>query len=220
MWITEFLLKNLKNNWKLKYLVFVVLTSSLTQAQNISLKTGDLIFQSMDCGPLCEAINEVTEGYQGKDFSHIGLVYIKNDSTFVIEASGNAVRLTPLQTFQTYTKAPMYIGRLKRKYRRYIPKAISFSLTQIGMPYDDAYLYDNGKYYCSELLYDAFLNAYGKPFFELLPMTFKSPKTKAFFQVWVDYYSNLKMEIPEGKLGCNPGGISTSNKLKIIGIIK
>jgi hypothetical protein len=28
------------------------------------------------------------------------------------------------------------------------------------------------------------------------------------------------MEIPEGQLGCNPGGISTSDKLKIIGTIQ
>ena len=57
-------------------------------SQNIKLKTGDILFQSMNCGPLCEAINEVTEGYQGKDFSHLGIVYIKNDFVFVIEAAG------------------------------------------------------------------------------------------------------------------------------------
>jgi hypothetical protein len=28
------------------------------------------------------------------------------------------------------------------------------------------------------------------------------------------------MDIPEGQLGCNPGGISTSDKLRIIGTIK
>ena len=50
-------------------------------------------------------------------------------------------------------------------------------------------------------------------------MTFKSPKTGAFFPVWVSYYAKLQMEIPEGKLGCNPGGISTSEKLKIIGVL-
>jgi hypothetical protein len=50
-------------------------------------------------------------------------------------------------------------------------------------------------------------------------MTFKSPKTEEYFEVWVDYYKKLNIEIPEGKPGCNPGGISTSDKLKIIGTI-
>lgn len=219
MWKTDLHQKILKNNFKIKFLLLIVTLPFLSQAQNVSLKTGDLIFQSMNCGPLCEAINEVTEGYQGKDFSHMGMVYIKNDSIFIIEASGNSVRLTPLETFKSYTNETMYVGRLKRRFRKLIPQAITFTLSQMGVPYDDAYLYDNGSYYCSELIYDAFLFANGKPFFQLFPMTFKSPKTNTFFPVWEDYYNKLKMEIPEGKLGCNPGGISISNQLKIIGTL-
>ena len=173
----------------------------------------------MNCGPLCEAINEVTSGYQGHDFSHLGLVYIKNDSILVIEASGSSVKITPYETFKTYTAEKMFVGRLKRKYRALIPEAIAFALQQIGVPYDEEYVYNNGKYYCSELLYDAFLHANKKPLFDLFPMTFKSPKTEEYFEVWVDYYKKLNIEIPEGKPGCNPGGISTSDKLKIIGTI-
>lgn len=202
---------------KCKFILFFLFIFSWNFSQEIQLKDGDFIFQSMNCGPLCEAINEVTEGYKGIDFNHMGMVYTKNDSIYIIEASGNAVKITPLNTFKSYTDKPMYVGRLKNRFQKYIPKAISFSLEQIGTPYDDAYLYNNGSYYCSELIYDAFLEAYKKPFFQLFPMTFKSPKSNTFFEVWVDYYQKLNMEIPEGKLGCNPGGISTSKKLKIIG---
>ena len=200
-------------------LLITLLISTLSFSQKIELKTGDIIFQSMNCGPLCDAINQVTKGYKGKDFSHLGLVYIQNDSIYVIEAAGNAVQLTTLEKFKSYTNETMFVGRLKRKFRKYIPKAITFSLKQIGVPYDDAYLYDNGSYYCSELIYDAFLNAYERPFFELQPMTFKAPNSDTYFEVWQEYYDKLEIEIPEGKLGCNPGGISTSNKLKIIGTL-
>jgi hypothetical protein len=189
-----------------------------SQNKTPKLKDGDIIFQSMNCD-LCKAINAVTEGFDGKDFSHLGMIHIQNDSIYVIEAAGKNVKLTPLEVFKTYTSDTMYVGRLKRKYRKYIPKAIEFSMSQMGVPYDEAYLYDNGSYYCSELIYDAFLDAYKKPFFELTPMTFKEPNSNQYFQVWIDYYENLKIEIPEGELGCNPGGISTSNKLKIIGIV-
>ena len=209
----HFMMKN-------KILLLFFLLFQFGFSQNVKLKTGDILFQSMNCGPLCEAINEVTEGYQGKDFSHLGMVYIKNDSVFVIEAAGKAVKITSYETFKTYTTEEMFVGRLKRKYRKYIPEAISFSLQQVGVPYDDEYLYNNGKYYCSELIYDAFLHAYKKPLFDLYPMTFKSPKSNEYFEVWADYYENLQMEIPEGQLGCNPGGISTSDKLKIIGTLR
>jgi hypothetical protein len=202
-----------------KTIAFIFFFSFVGFSQNITLKSGDLLFQSMNCGPLCEAINEVTSGYQGHDFSHLGLVYIKNDSILVIEASGSSVKITPYETFKTYTAEKMFVGRLKRKYRALIPEAIAFALQQIGVPYDEEYVYNNGKYYCSELLYDAFLHANKKPLFDLFPMTFKSPKTEEYFEVWVDYYKKLNIEIPEGKPGCNPGGISTSDKLKIIGTI-
>lgn len=186
--------------------------------KKVTLKEGDIIFQSMNCD-LCKAINAVTEGFNGKDFSHLGMIHIQNDSIYVIEAAGKQVKLTPLEVFKTYTTEEMYVGRLKRKYRKYIPKAIEFSIEQLGVPYDEAYLYDNGSYYCSELIYDAFLAAYEKPFFKLTPMTFKEPNSNDYFQVWIDYYENLKIEIPEGELGCNPGGISTSDKVKIVGIV-
>ena len=202
-----------------KTIAFIFFFSFVGFSQNSTLKSGDLLFQSMNCGPLCEAINEVTSGYQGHDFSHLGLVYIKNDSILVIEASGSSVKITPYETFKTYTAEKMFVGRLKRKYRALIPEAIAFALQQIGVPYDEEYVYNNGKYYCSELLYDAFLHANKKPLFDLFPMTFKSPKTEEYFEVWVDYYKKLNIEIPEGKPGCNPGGISTSDKLKIIGTV-
>lgn len=194
---------------------------SYAQINPSDLKTGDFIFQDMDCGPLCDAIEAVTEGYKGNDFSHMGLVYKKNDTIYIIEAAGTKVRLNTLEKFSKNTSKPMYIGRVKKKYTQLIPKAISFSLEQIGVPYDDDYVYDNGKYYCSELIYDAFKKANkDKPFFQLFPMTYKEPGTNEFFPAWVEYYKQIGSEIPEGKPGCNPGGMSTSNKISILGTLK
>jgi len=207
----------------LRLLPFFLLFSFISNAQINSgdLKTGDFIFQDMDCGPLCDAIEAVTEGYNGNDFSHMGLVYKKNDTIYIIEAAGSAVRLNTLEKFSKNTKKPMYIGRVKKKYEKLIPRAISFSLEQIGVPYDDDYVYDNGKYYCSELIYVAFKKANNeKPFFQLFPMTYKEPGTNDFFPAWIEYYKEIGSEIPEGKPGCNPGGMSTSDKILILGALK
>ena len=53
-------------------------------AQNIfveefAFKSGYLLFQDLDCGELCDAIKWVTKGVNGKEFSHLGLVYIPGD---------------------------------------------------------------------------------------------------------------------------------------------
>lgn len=203
----------------MRALLFFLLGITTLFAQNkVELHNGDLLFQDMDCGPLCDAIEAVTEGYNGNDFSHMGMVYHRNDTLYIIEAAGKAVRLTTLEKFSKNTRKPMPIGRLKKKYKKLIPDAINFSLKQLGMPYDDEYVYDNGSYYCSELIYDAFKAANkNKPFFELFPMTYKQPGTNEFFPAWVEYYKEIGKPIPEGLPGCNPGGMSTSDKIKIIG---
>lgn len=207
----------------MKHLVLFLLITVGGYCQTIdkaTLKDGDLIFQDMDCGPLCDAIEAVTEGYKGNDFSHMGMVYHRNDTIYIMEAAGKAVRLSTLNDFSKNTAKPMYVGRLKKEHQNLIQGATAFALQQLGVPYDDEYVYNNGKYYCSELIYDAFLFANGgKPFFRLYPMTYKQPDTEEFFPAWVEYYKAIDKEIPEGKPGCNPGGISTSDKIDIIGTL-
>ena len=46
-------------------------------------QTGDLLFQDMDCGPMCDAIEAVTQGAEGAKFSHIGIVKVTNDTTCI-----------------------------------------------------------------------------------------------------------------------------------------
>ncbi|MFD0988535.1 YiiX/YebB-like N1pC/P60 family cysteine hydrolase [Mariniflexile jejuense] len=205
----------------MKYsLCFLLLVFGLkTHSQRIALKNGDLMFQSINCGPLCDAINQVTEGYRGLDFNHMGMVVIKDNNVYVLEASGSEVKLTNYDDFVKKTNLPLYVGRLKKRYQALIPKAITFGLQQLGKPYDEAYIYDNGKYYCSELIYDCFLEANGTPLFKLYPMTYKSPGADIYFEVWESYFKALGMDVPEGELGCNPGGISKSRKLKMLGEI-
>lgn len=187
------------------------------QLDGVQLRTGDLLFQDLDCGPMCDAIEAVTEGFAGHDFSHIGLVYRKEDSVFIIEAVGGGVRLIPLDKFMARTTNKMYVGRLTTLRKKRLKKAVDYALKQVGVPYDDAFIYDNGKYYCSELVYDAFKHANkNKPLFSLEPMTFKKPGTDEYFPAWIAYYNKLGQEIPEDKAGINPGGISRYKELAIL----
>lgn len=187
------------------------------QEKPFRFESGDLIFQDLDCGGMCDAIEEVTQGYQGKRFSHVGLVNRMGKTITVIEALGGGVRIIPLDSFLKRTNNTMYVGRVKKQYTRFIKKAVAFSLEQRGKAYDDAFVYGNDKYYCSELIYDAFKYAnHDQPFFQLEPMTFKQPGSDKFYPVWIEYYRKLGVEIPEGEPGCNPGGLSRSTKIEII----
>lgn len=197
------------------FLLFCVFNLN-AQKSTHSLENGDLIFQNGECGPLCIAINKVTPAIYGNHYAHIGIVSIENDSVFVIEAIGDQVQKNTIIEFLFRNNETILVGRLKKKYKDLIPQAILFSKQQLGLPYDDDFLYNNGKYYCSELIYDAFKFAnHDKPFFVLNPMTFKAPDSKAFFPGWVAYYKKRGIPIPEGELGCNPGGIGQSDKLEI-----
>jgi uncharacterized protein YycO len=185
-------------------------------------KPGDLLFQDTDCGELCAAIKRVTISAKGHQFSHVGLVYIKRNTAYVIEAIGRDVHLTPLEEFikrsvDNTGKFKIAVGRVKGQFQKLVKPALRFSLAQLGTPYDEAFDYANGKYYCSELIHDAFLFANGNhPFFALQPMTFNNPTTGACFEIWEKYFNTLHLPIPEGEPGCNPGGLSCSDKINII----
>ncbi len=187
------------------------------------LKTGDILFQDIDCGPFCEAIEKVTEGIYGSKFSHVGMVIPQeNGKLIVIEAVSEGVKLTPLDSFfnRSFDKeknSKVVVGRVKQEYNHLITKAIEFSQTKLGLAYDEEFNILNNKYYCSELIYDSFKYANdNEPIFQLQKMTYKDPETDSLFPIWKDYFEKLNIAVPEGELGLNPGGMSMSEYIDIV----
>jgi hypothetical protein len=207
-------------------LLLFAITSCATKKQENMLQEGDLLFQDLNCGALCNAIESVTEGIDGKKFSHCAMIVKQNDTLKVVEAIGGNVQTSTLHHFfarsgDTATIKNITIARTTAMEKVGLAKAVSFAVQQVGQPYDDEFIMNNGKWYCSELLYEAFKVANNqKEFFSLAPMTFKDPATKNYFPAWIDYYKALQKPIPEGQLGLNPGSISRSDKLTILKIDK
>ena len=206
-------------------IVIIFLLSSCTTSLedgDFELKEGDLLFQDSDCGPFCEAIEKVTFGYKGAKFSHIGMLIKDKDGLKVMEAISAGVVLTPIDSFLNRSfdqeKNPkVMVGRLKPRNQVLIPRAIDFVYRKMTKEYDDLFDMENDKYYCSELIYDAFKSANNNiPIFALKPMTFKDPETNLTFPIWEKYFEDLNSPIPEGALGINPGGISTSKFIEIV----
>ncbi|WP_172795617.1 YiiX/YebB-like N1pC/P60 family cysteine hydrolase [Paludibacter jiangxiensis] len=205
------------------FLLFLFITGScFAQQKNFAtlVKEGDIVFQHLNGGELGRAIDKVTRGYRGRDYNHCGLVVRVGDSLIVVEAIGKNVHLTTIKEFEgRCSETDLLVGRLKPKFSSLIVKAEKAALALQGVPYDDYFEMDNGRLYCSELIYEAFKMANdGKPFFVLKPMTFKDPDTGKLFPSWVEYYKNLNFSIPQGKPGINPGLLSHSSRLILISV--
>lgn len=187
------------------------------------LKNGDLLFQDLDCGELCEAIEKVTYGYKNANLSHVGIVYIdESNNEWVIEAISESVSKTPIDTFlnrslDEHGHPKVIAGRVRKAFEPIVDSAVAEAMEYIGKPYDHQYGIMNQAVYCSELIYKSFFVAYNyHPFFELKPMTFIDPETEKIFPAWKNYFSELNIPVPEGKPGINPGAISRSNNIKIV----
>lgn len=182
-------------------------------------QAGDILLQDLDCGDACNAIESVTEGANGWDFSHCGIVIEKDGQLWVVEAYG-AVQAVLLDTFlvrnvDSLGKPKVLIGRPKD--RALAKESANLATDYLGKDYDNAFTLDDDKYYCSELVYECFKKANGgKDYFPLNVMTFKTPGTDSIMPFWVEYYKQLNQPVPEGDMGINPGAISRSSKLELI----
>ena len=209
-------------NWFILFICFCIACGNNTNKEDTTfqLEVGDILFQDLDSSPLCDAIELVTPGYNGANFSHIGLIVSDNDTLKVLESIPPKVILTKLddflnRSFDQNGDPKVIVGRLTKDFSYSIANAVLFSKSQLDKEYDDVFLINNDKYYCSELIYEAFSK---DSIFQLQPMTFLHPDNGDTIQAWKDYYSNLRIKIPQNKPGINPGLMSLSNKIKIVHI--
>ena len=121
-----------------------------TKAPVEDVREGDVIFQTSlsQQSPLIKMGTRST-------ITHCGVVVMKDGKPYVLETQKTLV-LTPLKKFIARGKDGKYwykrpkLDNIKIKYSGYL-----------GKPYDLAFKFDNGKFYCSELIYDVYLNQLG-----------------------------------------------------------
>ncbi len=187
-------------------LVFSFLLSCRAQ----SLQNGDLVFVCSGTSDFDSAISQATKR-EGSDYSHVGLVERSADSCWVWEASprSGVVRVA-LDTFLKQNGV-CHFYRLKGHYdgSHFVTRVRQFE----GAPYDFCFLPDNGRLYCSELVWESLRDKDGNPLFEARPMNFKSPDG-TFSPYWTELFNSLGMEVPQGVLGTNPNDLARSKKLK------
>ena len=198
-------------------LSIVILVTILSSCTNFKLKEGDLLFQDLDSSPLCEAIESVTSGYNNYNVSHIGFVINVNGELKVLEAIPPKVKLTALDTFlfrstDSNNNPKVFVGRLNEKFKNVIPAAVDYCLNRLEFTYDEFFLMNNNKYYCSELIYESFNS---NNIFKLEKMNFNN-LDGGKNEIWQKYFDELNMTIPQDSLGINPASMSKSKNINII----
>ena len=114
------------------------------------VKEGDVIFQTSQSqqSPLIQIATR-------SRISHCGIIVMKNGKPYVLETLKTLV-VTPLDKFIARGEGGKYW--LKRSKKENIK--IEYG-SYLGKPYDLAFKFDNGKFYCSELIYDIYKNQLG-----------------------------------------------------------
>lgn len=191
--------------------------------QHIKLKAGDLLFQDLACGELCEGINSTTYGYKSTIVSHVGmLVSLHHSAPMVIEAVSTGVKLTPLNEFlvrseDSFGHPRVMLGRVDDRTKPLISDAIKNARQHLHAPYNATFAPDGSGFYCSQLITQSFFEAnHQKTIFASHPMNFKTEHPNAFSPAWIRYFSELKQPIPQGKLGNNPGMLSRDPHVRIM----
>ena len=188
----------------------VFLCAVSLRAQDL-LCEGDLLF----CvSPDDNAITDVTTGIDGRRIDHVAIVHREKGAVFALEAVHRGVVLTPMDSFLLQRDSLVLVGRLKDTVG--VAASVQRALAFLGRPYDFFFMPDDSAFYCSELVQKCYRDTSGRLVFDPIPMSFHD-KTGIVTPYWKEYYARHGMEVPEGWPGSNPGQLSRSNKVCILG---
>lgn len=191
---------------KLIFLIILLFSMSACKNREYTPQDCDLIFQLAEATEFSKAITDATAHQDFLKFDHVGLVFVEDGQPKVIEASAkHGVTITSLQAFINDSPA----GYVVKRATCNVPtdRIIATMKSHLGEPYDWSYLPNNGKMYCSELIYECFVDYNGEHIFHAKPMNFRNEKGE-MPQFWIDLFNKMGEKIPEGVIGTNPNDLS------------
>ncbi|MCM1503770.1 MAG: hypothetical protein NC127_01040 [Muribaculum sp.] len=180
-------------------------------------QNGDLAFQISETSEFVKAITDASAQRDSLKFAHVGIIVVDNGENYVLEATPEGgVKLTDLT--QYLSESEKIGGKpgvvIKRVTDRDFPieEAVERAKSYMGQEYDWTFLPDNGKMYCSELVYESFIDGVGNHLFKASPMNFRDSNGD-FPHYWTELFDRLGIEIPQGVSGTNPQDLSNETSL-------
>lgn len=189
------------------------------------IQTGDLLFigipMDYDAGNnMAQAISEAT-GDGEINYIHTAVLEVDDEgAVWVIDATlAHGVDRHPLDTlFKDFTlnngeRATFKVMRLKddEGAARHVEQCKAL----LGEEYDVYFLPSNGKHYCTEVVYDCYLNRDGSHIFDSVPMNFKN-KDGEMPEYWTWLFGLLGQPVPQGVPGTNPQMMFASPALEFV----
>lgn len=205
----------MKNSRKTIYLLLLMMMLSCAPEKK-NLQTGDLLFQQTACSEMSQAITSATHRKQEINFTHVG-IFIRNGADSVLEASSEGgVKMSSLSDFlekSAKSEGQPLVVAMRLKDTTGVHQSIEYARKLLGAEYDFGFLPDNGKFYCSELVWEAYRDVQGRRLFRAHPMNFRN-EDGTMPSYWVELFRGLNQPIPEGVKGTNPNDLSKEEKLK------
>lgn len=208
---------------KLKYtlLIITLILFSACKAKDYVPQEGDLIFKVAAYSDFSKAITDATATQSSIQFDHVAIVALEKGKPYIIEASSKkGVVRTKWEDFISSAtsingKPGLVVMRIHKETNLSLSEAVATANTFIGEEYDWSFYPDNGKMYCSELVYESFRKTDGSHLFTTQPMNFRNTKGN-MPTFWIDLFKKLRKPIPEGIPGTNPNEMSKDPALEEI----
>lgn len=177
-----------------------------------NLCEGDLLFCAKEAS---NPITEVTQGVSGMKIDHVAIVHKQVNKTYALEAIHKGVTLTPIDSFMA-RRETVVAARLCDTLG--VAQSVERALSFLGRPYDFNFMPSDSAFYCSELVQKNYRYSNGQLVFKPIAMSFHD-KTGKITDYWKEYYGRQGLTVPEGEPGSNPGNLSRSKAIQILGII-
>lgn len=183
------------------------------------LQSGDLLFQAGKTSDMTGAITAATGADGTLNYTHVGIALRTDGRDSVIEASTQGVRIVALEEF--LADAGLIGGHpavvaMRLRDTTGTAKAIGRARGFLGLPYDYAFRPDNGRLYCSELVWESFRQKDGTPLFRARPMNFRAADG-SMPSFWTELFGRAGEPVPEGVPGTNPNDLAREPLLTEVG---
>jgi|GEM_PF-100567 len=119
---------------------------------NIIFKEGDIVGHTSSADYL-GLLRNITES----PYTHVGILVEEEGEIKVLEAVGSGVMINEFSSFKYRGEGGKFtVLRVKPEFKDSLFKVIEIARSFIGTDYDDKFEPDDGRIYCSELIYKAF----------------------------------------------------------------